>query len=347
MGENLADFLNENAGVMGAAANRNIAATNRSISALRDDLGKLHEQLAQDKETEKRELLNRDVLFRFSQRVKALSSGPASPEVYFELVRVSEDFRQLGFDSGTFSTLQDKSFLSEVLSAIDQSFATVWESFSDELKEQIAEVSDWNSLKDLGVAIAIADQKIPSIKKALSAALKEGEVLRKEKPSVFSDRIWNAFMFGPLLICAFSIFWLASGDSNKPSLTAILLMLFSPLFAFFAWLARLPAVDKSVERHTAETTEYIKRAKNLREQLSFLVSNRPVFVQRLNELQRIPVDTINFFASEIVTPQERLTQLNQVSAYVADICARISLHPARLPSAPERQQKHGLLLKRA
>jgi hypothetical protein len=350
MSENLAEFLNDNAGLVadarGRAISRNITATNRSVSALQDELVKLQEQLAKEQTREERERLNRDMLFQVSRQVEAVNSVPVSPATYIALVRVSEDFQRLGFTSGTFSSLQDKAFLSEVSLLVDQSFATMWESFSEELREQIADLVEWNCLKELGDSIAIADQRMPRFKASLSEALKEGEVLRKKKPSVFSHKIWNFFMLGPLLICFFSIFWLAAGDPNKPPLMAALLMFLSPLFALFAWLARLFAVDGDIAMHTSETTENSNRANSLRDQLSFLESHRVLFAQRLFELQRVPVDTINFLTAETVDTQERFSQVDQISAYVVDLCSKLGLDKRSLPTAPERQAMGGLLANR-
>jgi hypothetical protein len=345
MSENLPEFLNENPGVVGAIAgtaiNQNIAATNRNISALQGELGKLQEQFAREQSRDKQERLNRDKLFQVYQQVEAINSVPASPEMYIALFQVSENFQRLGFTSRTFSSLQDKAFFSNVSSLVDQSFTTMWESFSVELREQIADLLDWNCLKDLADIIAIADAKMPSIKTKLSNAKKEREAIRKKKkPNFFSNIFQTVLMFGLPFLFAKSLFSLEAVLDFFGSQT-FMVGVFETFLMFCAiapWVVRIFTLDAEEEKHSSDERKNKVAVKLLIEELWFLESNRATFARRLSKLQRVPVDTINFLTSERVEPKERFALVDQISTYVADLCSSLGLDKSRLPTAPERQE---------
>lgn len=381
MSDNFADFLNDNAGVVGATAgyavNRNIAATNRNISALRGELGKLQERFAQEQRKEERERLNRDMLFQISQQVDAVNAAPTSPELYFELVRVSEDFQRLGFTSATFNSLEDKTFLSKVSSSIDQSFNTLWESFPDETREQIAEVVDWNYLREMGDSVAIADKKIPSTRTSFEGTLSKAETLQNSVPRLFSNKILNGVMISTLLLGILFIIlasnagpkadeWVSSemikegwGDERQVAAREsektqaagrqmILLLLGMGSFGTSAivFIVVMTGLDPKRKKHASESIENSQRSHRLREQLVFLQSHRASFAEKLSQLQRVPPDTIAFLTSDTVKPQERFAQIDQVSAHLNDLCSNLGIDPQRLPTVPERKAMGGLLASR-
>ncbi len=351
MSENIADFLNENAGVVGATAgyavNRSIAATNRNIVALRGELGKLQQQFAHEKIEEERERLNRDMLFQVSQQIEAINSAPASAEMYLTLVRVSDDYQQLGFTSATFNSLQDKTFLSGVSSSIEQSFNTMWESFPEEVKEQIADMMDWHYLKELGDIVAIADRKIPSIRASFEATLKKAESLKDNTPSIFSNKALNVVMAGSLLLGVILIVLAANaGESvNKTTITFLGLASLSVCAIVFGVIATGLGVKRS--RHFLEAKENSERSHYLRDQLVFLQSQRSALAQRLSQLQRVPIASVNLLISDAVKPQERFALVDQLGPHLADLCVNLGVDTERLPNVPERQAMDGLLSNRA
>lgn len=174
MSDNLPDFLNDNAGVVtglaGAAVHRNITATNRNLTALRGELGKLQERFAQEKEKEAKESLNRDMLFQISQQVESIASENPTPDQYFELLRVCEDFKKLGFTSATFNSLQDKTYWAAVLSSIDQSLKKCLESLPEETRSLITAAVAWKSLRSLSSSIAQVDESIAGLQRSLVEA---------------------------------------------------------------------------------------------------------------------------------------------------------------------------------
>ena len=171
MSENFADFLNDNAGVVGAAAgysvnrklaeaNRQLSAYNQNFSALRRDLRALQGKLAQSDAEGKRERLNREMLFQVSLQVKALQKGDHSVDLHLEALRVSSDFHQLGLTSATFDAIEDKAFFNDVATSIEEEQKRIWSMFTDEMKERLTDLLDWHYANELAEGIAITDETI-------------------------------------------------------------------------------------------------------------------------------------------------------------------------------------------
>ena len=349
MSDNFADFLNDNAGVIGATAgyavNRNIAATNRHISALRDELGNLQERFAQEQRKDEQERLNRDMLFQVSEQVDAINSAPASPAMYFELIGVADDFHTLEFTSATFNSIQDKSFLSSVSTSIDQSLSAMWETFEDEIKQQVAELADLNYLAEIGDAVAIADKKTPPLTAAFDATIARAESLKNNEPHLFSSRVLNGIMLGSITVGAllFVLSYYAASEGNLLALLGFAALAISTAL----FIVAITTLDSRRRKYASECAENSRLSHSRREQLVFLQSQKESFLQKLSRLQNAPSEAVAFLASGAVTPQEKFSRVDHLTASIADLAARLGVDPKRLPRLLERQAMGGILARRA
>ena len=385
MSDNLPDFLNDNAGVVtglaGAAVHRNITATNRNLTALRGELGKLQERVAQEQKKEARESLNRDMLFQVNQQVESIASENPSPDQYFELLRVSAEFRKLGFTSATFNSLQDKSYLSSVASAIDQTLKRLWDTFPDEVRSLITDVKEWNTLNAFGEAIALVDQQVPEHQQRLSSTKAQLADLEKRKPHFFSNKILSSLcvgtlvigsMFGLLALNTFSesekLFRRATPEeiesgwyskeqteirfrkheeakAKEKTLTSIAVVFLGGAVVAFTFL--MLNLDKKNKDNFAQTKEANRVIKYLENHIIWLRGQRDAFAGQLSDLKRIPPETIEYFQSEFVDHTDRFGQLDGVSEYLKQVCTALGTHVGKLPRFPEREAKGGRLARRS
>ena len=385
MSDNLPDFLNDNAGVVtglaGAAVHRNITATNRNLTALRGELGKLQERFAQEQKKEARESLNRDMLFQVNQQVESIASENPSPDQYFELLRVSAEFRKLGFTSATFNSLQDKSYLSSVSSSIDQTQRRLWELFPEETKSLLSDALDWNRLNECGGAIAIADQQIPESLQRLTTTKVTLADLEKRKPHFFSNKILSSLcvgtlvigsMFGLLALNTFSesekLFRRATPEeiesgwyskeqteirfrkheeakAKEKTLTSIAVVFLGGAVVAFTFL--MLDMDKRSKDHFAQTKEANRVIKYLENHIIWLRGQRDAFAGQFSDLKRIPPETIEYFQSEFVDHTDRFGQLDGVSEYLKQVCTALGTDVGKLPRFPEREAKGGRLARRS
>ena len=376
MSDNLPDFLNDNAGVVtglaGAAVHRNITATNRNLTALRGELGKLQERVAQEQKKEARESLNRDMLFQVNQQVESIASENPSPDQYFELLRVSAEFRKLGFTSATFNSLQDKSYLSSVSSSIDQTQRRLWELFPEETKSLLSDALDWNRLNECGGAIAIADQQIPESLQRLTTTKVTLADLEKRKPHFFSNKILSSLCVGTLVIG--SIFGLLAftavseaevrfeamikkrlyseaadqlveARAKRRTLTSIAVVFLGGAVVAFIFL--MLDLDKKNKDNFVQTKEANRVIKYLENHIIWLRGQRDAFAGQLSDLKRIPPETIEFFQSEFVDHTDRFGQLDGVSEYLKQVCTALGTDVGKLPRFPEREAKGGRLARRS
>jgi len=311
MSENFADVLNENAGVVGAAAgyvinrnvsatNRNIAATNSNISALRGELGKLKAQLAQEQRREERDRLNREMLFQVGLQVDAIKISDSSVKIYFDAIRVSNDFKQLGFTSATFNTLEDKTFFNGVATFIEDISERIWNRLSDEEKQQVSELSDWNCAKHLGEAIAIADEKIPYAVDILSKKAGKEE---KNVPIPHPEKGFFSRVFGV---------------SNPQQ--------------------RIQDQSSALKKERCRKYED-KARQHLQQHIEDLHSNRKRCCDKLATIQSIPEETITFLSSQSAAPNDRFAYVAEISQQVAAMCSALNTDPQNLPTPVERQDE--------
>jgi hypothetical protein len=340
MSENFADFLNDNAGVVtgaaGLAVHRNITATNRNLTALRGEIGKLQERFAKEKEKEARESLNRDILFRISQQVETLASENPSPDQYFELIRVSEDLRSLGFTSATFNSLQDKSYLASVSSSIDRALEMCLESLPEETRSLVTAAVAWNSLRSLSTAVVRADEGIASSQGELVEARRGLGVLEKSKPNFFSNKAAVIYSVAGLVLAMFFGLLAAGGTSQTAWLVILALVCGgTALFAFFAGMMNL---DIRRSKHFLDTEEANRRVLHAEDQIKRYRTKRSGLVRQLSGLKEIPPETIEYYESEAMDYSERLNQLNDVSDYINQVYQALGITTSKLPHSTVAHQ---------
>ena len=329
MSDNLPDFLNDNAGVVtglaGAAVHRNITATNRNLTALRGELGKLQERFAQEKEKEAKESLNRDMLFQINQQVESIASADASPDQYFELIRVSEDLESLGFTSATFNSLQDKSYLASVSSSIDHALGRCLESLPEETKSMITAAVAWKSLRSLSSSIAQVDESIAGLQRSIIEARRWLGVLEKTEPHYWSS---NKIMTMGISGAVIGVILGLMAITISPVFTILALVV--PAAAAMASVALLANSKSKSTKQFADVNEANRRVLHAEDHIKRSRTKRSALVQQLSDLKEIPPETIQYYGSEAVDHSERLNQLKDISEYLNQVRHALNIDRGKL-----------------
>jgi hypothetical protein len=332
MSDNLADFLNDNAGVVtagvGLAVDRNITATNRSLTALRSELGNLQQKFAQEQKKEARENLNRDMLFQINQQVESMASSEPSSDQYFELYRVSEELRQLGFTSATFTSLQDKSYLSAVSASIDNAIKRCLESLSEETQSLVTDAVAWSNLLKWGSSIAQLDREISQTHETEEEARRWLATLEKSEPDFFSNRRESIFGISALAI---GVLLGLVGMETSSQLTMVALLFF--VIGGTALIVRWAGLNSQIKEHSADVKEAQRRIGHSADHIARLRAKRSGLARQLSDLKRIPAETLEFYQSESTEHTERLNQLKEVSNYLNRVCYALGTDRCTLPGA--------------
>jgi len=342
MSDNLADFLNDNAGVVtgaaGYAVHRNITATNRNLSSLRGDLRKLQAQLVQEKQKEAKERLNRDMLFQIGLQVEAVKQREPSADTLLALQKIHEDFKQLKFTSASFNTLEDKTFLNAVSSTLEQCLRTTRESLSDETKEQITEITEWNQFAEMAEAIAIADEKIPYARRILQKRL--NDLHESERPSLLDNKILLWLFAGSLIP---GVLLLLSGHGGF-LLTAVVLL----LVAVGAAITMFVDFDKKRKQHqtngpkTPDNAVFLSKTASdyLQKHIRDLESVRSEFCTSLASLKRVPRETVAFITSDSIGTDEKLAYLPEAKRYLNQLRDHLDVAIENLPTIKRDEGEH-------
>lgn len=179
---NLPDFLNDNPGVVGAAAgyavNRGVQTANRNIAQLKKELGSIQRELTKEREAGEREQKNRERVFQISIELDHLLRREFSPDLLLRVAKLRDKLAQLRLSSSSFRSLQDKEFFTTTSSKLESARNAIAQSLSQETLDQIRALTQWNGVGESCTELFVTEQRLAKTTAELKAASSELQRVR-------------------------------------------------------------------------------------------------------------------------------------------------------------------------
>lgn len=335
----LPDILNDNAGVVGAAAglavSRSVQATNRSIRNLQDQLGSVQKELAKSRSKDELEEWHREKLYRLSVEIREAAGQPVTRASLVNVAALAYRFQKTIPGTSAFRSFQDKEFLqsteSQVINLWTTSCASV-NSGLDDLKELCA----WHKFDCfLRSLLAVEESKV-QLAEELEAAAHDRDVASSAKKQVWPDAIRGKHLisslclYGAVISFLFGLIALASGygkpDSAHVSLAGIaLIIVVAPMLLIILGL-RGNDYDSRIWNIEIAKTKLEARLKALQQQEDSLRK------ETLSLATHVPSELLDYFCSPSHGLDERGQKRLEIAAYAHSLADGFGVDSEALPT---------------
>jgi acyl carrier protein len=306
------DVLNDNAGVVGAAAglavSRNVQAANRSVRQLQDQVTSLQRDLAKSRAKDEWEEWHREKLYKIFREANTSQCSPTSSSSFLDIASLAYRFHKTIPDTSAFRSIQDKEFLQTTASLVAERWKSACAVFPSAL-EELKLCCAWYKLRKITRRIMAIDRTQERAKEELKLQVGRLDAERSAKKSFWLDLlsgksvVRSAFFYAALLsfvVGSIILFAVSTG-------IGVLMILATPIFLMFF------SINQSDLELRCRNIAAIKD--DLEAQLKQLRKERDELRVAAVSMAHVPSELVEFIADESAPLQERLDKHYEVASY--------------------------------
>lgn len=337
----LPDVLNDNAGVVGAAAglavSRSVQATNRSIRNLQDQLGSVQKELAKSRSKDEWEEWHREKLYRLSVELREAASQPVTRASLVNTASLAYRFHKTIPGTYAFRSLQDKEFLQTTESQVFNLWKTSCASLTSGL-DDLKELCAWHKFVHLLSSLFAVEENKASLTRELEAAARDRDAASSAQKRIWPDAVRGKHLvnslclYGALITFLFGAIALASGYSKPDSghvilqgIALISVVVVAPLLLAVVGVRRHD-YDSRIWHTEIAKTKLEARRKALQQQEDSLRKDA------LSLATHVPGDLLDYFCSPSDGLHEREQKRLEIAAYANSLADGFGVDREALPT---------------